>query len=48
MQLRVPEPSSLATSGTIVRTEVCLPVIQCVNVQDPSRIPWHMDMETVL
>ena len=47
MQLRVPEPSSLATSGIIVRTEVCLPITQCVNVQDPSRIPWHMDMKKV-
>ena len=48
MQLRVPEPSSLATSGTIVRTEVCLLITQCINVPDPSRIPWHMDMKTVL
>lgn len=48
MQLRVPEPSSLATSGIIVRTEVCLPITQCVNVQDPSRIPRHMDMKKVL
>ena len=48
MQLRVAEPSSLATSGTIVRTEICLPIIQCVYVQDPFRIPWHMDMKKVL
>ena len=48
MQLRVSDPSSLATSGTIVRTEVCLPITQCLNVQDPFRIPWHMDMKTVL